>query len=52
MTPARIAFAMVATGALAVVAGVALVYLPAAIVIAGAAMVAVGLLGIDIGGKE
>jgi hypothetical protein len=52
VTRARLAFALVATGALAVLTGVAMVYIPAAIVLAGGALVATGLLGIDVGGEK
>jgi len=44
-----LAVALVALGAILVITGVALVYPPAAIILAGLAVGAIGLLGIEVG---
>jgi len=52
MTRQRYAWLLVAIGAAAAVGGVALVYPPAAVIIAGLAIAAFGLFVIEVGEKK
>ena len=48
LAPPRRAWLLVASGGLFVVAGVALIYPPAAVILAGVGLLALGLFGIEV----
>ena len=52
LTRRNVATAMTLCGLSAVVVGVAVIWWPAAVIIAGLGLMALGLLGIDVGGRR